>query len=58
MIDGKEFFADDPEYCHEKLPVNIIDKVRAYDKQSDLARVTGIDDGEEETVLDLSVKLV
>lgn len=40
----------------KNLPVNIIDKVRAYDKQSDLARVTGIDDGEEETVLDLSVK--
>lgn len=42
----------------KNLPVNIIDKVRAYDKQSDLARVTGIDDGEEETVLDLSVKRV
>lgn len=40
----------------KNLPVNIIDKVRAYDKQSDLARATGIDDGEEETVLDLSVK--
>lgn len=56
MIDGKEFFADDPNIAMKNLPVNIIDKVRAYDKQSDLARVTGIDDGEEETVLDLSVK--
>lgn len=34
----------------------MIEKLRAYDKKSDLARVTGIDDGEEETVLDLSVK--
>lgn len=56
MIDGKEFFADDPNIAMKNLPVNIIDKVRAYDKQSDMARVTGIDDGEEETVLDLSVK--
>lgn len=56
MIDGKEFFADDPNIAMKNLPVNIIDKVRAYDKQSDLARATGIDDGEEETVLDLSVK--
>ena len=56
MIDGKEFFADDPNIAMKNLPVNIIDKVRAYDKQSDMARVTGIEDGEEETVLDLSVK--
>lgn len=56
MIDGKEFFADDPNIAMKNLPVNIIDKVRAYNKQSDMARMTGIDDGEEETVLDLSVK--
>ena len=56
MTDGKEFFADDPNIAMKNLPVNIIDKVRAYDKQSDMARMTGIDDGEEETVLDLSVK--
>lgn len=56
MIDGKEFFADDPDMAMKNLPVNMIEKLRAYDKKSDLARVTGIDDGEEETVLDLSVK--
>ena len=56
MIDGKEFFADDPNVAMKNLPVNIIEKVRAYDKESDMARVTGIADGEEETVLDLSVK--
>lgn len=56
MIDGKEFFADDPNIAMKNLPVNIIDKIRAYEKQSDMARMTGVDDGEEETVLDLSVK--
>lgn len=56
MIDGKEFFADDPNIAMKNLPVNIIDQVRAYEKQSDMARMTGVDDGEEETVLDLSVK--
>lgn len=56
MIDGKEFFADDPNIAMKNLPVNIIDKIRAYEKQSDMARMTGIDDGEEETVLDLTVK--
>ncbi|WP_299233135.1 TonB-dependent receptor [uncultured Bacteroides sp.] len=56
MVDGKEFFADDPNIALKNLPVNIIDKVRAYDKQSDMAKATGIQDGEEETVLDLTVK--
>ena len=56
MIDGKEFFADDPNIAMKNLPVNIIDKIRAYEKQSDMARMTGVDDGEEETVLDLTVK--
>ncbi len=56
MIDGKEFFSDDPSIAMKNIPVNIIDKISAYDKQSDMARMTGIDDGEEETVLDLSVK--
>ncbi len=56
MIDGKEFFMDDPQIALKNLPVNIIDKVKAYDKESDMAKATGIKDGEEETVLDLSVK--
>ena len=34
----------------------MIEKLKTYDKKSDLARITGIDDGDEETVLDLTVK--
>ena len=56
MIDGKEFFSDDTQMALKNLPVEMIDKVKAYDKKSDLARMTGIDDGEEEAVLDLTVK--
>lgn len=56
MLDGKEFFVNDPNVAMKNLPVNIIDKVKAYDRQSDMARLTGIEDGEEETVLDLTVK--
>lgn len=55
-IDGKEFFANDPNIALKNIPVNMVDKVKTYDKKSDLARVTGIDDGDDETVLDLSVK--
>lgn len=56
MVDGEDFFGGDVKTGLENLPVNIIDKIKAYDKKSDLARVTGIDDGNEETVLDLTVK--
>lgn len=40
----------------EESAVDMVDKLKTYDKKSDLARITGIDDGEEETVLDLKVK--
>lgn len=56
MVDGKEFFGGDVETGLKNLPVDMIDKLKTYDKKSDLARITGIDDGEEETVLDLTVK--
>ena len=56
MVNGKEFFGGDVKTGMKNLPVEMVDKVKAYDKQSDMARITGIDDGEQETVLDLTVK--
>lgn len=56
LVDGKEFFLNDKEMALKNIPTNIIDKLKTYDRKSDLARVTGIDDGEEETVIDLSLK--
>ena len=56
MVDGKEFFGGDIKTGLKNLPVDIIDKLKTYDKKSDLARITGIDDGEAETVLALTVK--
>ena len=56
LVDGKEFFGGDVKTGLQNLPVNMVDKINAYDRQSDNARITGIDDGEEETVLDLTVK--
>ncbi len=56
MVNGKEFFGGDIQTGMKNLPVDMIDKLKTYDKKSDLARVTGIDDGEEETVLDIGVK--
>ena len=56
LVNGKEFFSGDTQVAMKNLTVDMVDKIKAYDKKSDLARVTGIDDGEEEAVLDLTVK--
>lgn len=56
LVDGKEFFGDKKEMAMKNLPVDMVENIKSYDKKSDLARITGIDDGEEETVLDLTVK--
>ena len=56
LVNGKEFFSGDTQVAMKNLTVDMVDKIKAYDKKSDLARVTGIDDGEEEAVIDLTVK--
>ena len=56
LVDGKEFFGGDVKTGLQNLPANMVDKINAYDRQSDNARITGIDDGEEEAVLDIRVK--
>ncbi len=56
LVDGKEFFLNDKEVAMKNIPTEMIDRLKTYDRKSDLSRVTGIDDGEEETVLDLTVK--
>ena len=56
MVDGKEFFSDDPKVASKNLPAKMIDKLQGLDKKSDMAQMTGFDDGEEETVINLTVK--
>lgn len=56
LVDGKEFFSDDPTMATKNLPSEMVEKVQVIDRKSDLARLTGVDDGEEETVINLTVK--
>ena len=56
LIDGKEFMTGDTKTAMKNLPTSIVNTVKAYDQQSDLSRVTGIDDGNEQTVLDFGIK--
>ena len=55
-IDGKTFFLDDPQLASKNIPAKIIEKVKVVEKKSEQAQFTGIDDGEEETVIDLSLR--
>ena len=54
-IDGKTFFLDDPQLAAKNLPAKMVEKVKVVERKSDQARFTGIDDGQEETIIDLSV---
>ena len=55
-IDGKTFFLDDPSLASKNIPAKLIEKVKVVERKSEQARFTGIDDGEEETIIDLSMR--
>ena len=55
-IDGKTFFLDDPQLASKNIPAKAINKLKVIEKKSDQAQFTGIHDGEEEMVIDLSLK--
>ena len=55
-IDGKTFFLDDPQLASKNIPAKLIEKVKVVEKKSEQALFTGIDDGEQETVIDLTMK--
>ncbi len=56
LVNGKEFFSDDPEVASKNLPADMVDKLQVVDRKSDMARLTGVDDGEDETVINLTIK--
>jgi hypothetical protein len=55
-VDGKEFFGRDPKLATRNLPADAIDKVQVFDKKSDQAMFTGIDDGQREKTINLQLK--
>ena len=56
LVDGREFFGDDPSVALENLPADAIEQIAVYDKESDMAEFTGIPDGEEERTINLKLK--
>lgn len=56
LVNGKEFFGNDPSIATKNLPADIVDKVAVYDKKSDRAEFTGIEDGRDEKTINLKLK--
>jgi len=56
LVDGEEFFGDDPTVATKNLDAAAIDKFQVYDKKSDQATFTGIDDGSKTKTLNLKLK--
>jgi hypothetical protein len=56
MVDGDEFFADDPAMVAKMLRASAVDKVQVFDSKSEQAEFTGIDDGEKIKTINLQLK--
>ena len=56
LVDGEEFFGDDPTLVTQNLRADMVDKVQVYDKKSDQATFTGIDDGQRDKTINLKLK--
>lgn len=56
FVDGKEFFSDDPKIASKNLPARMVEKLQVVDKKSEMEKMTGFDDGEEEMIINLTVR--
>jgi len=56
LVDGKEFFGDDPKMATRNLPADAIDKVQSFQKKSDASLFSGVDDGQRDQTLNLTLK--
>ncbi len=56
LVDGKEFFGTDPKIATKNLPAEAVEKVQVFDKKSEEAEFTGIDDGERNKTINIELK--
>lgn len=56
LVDGEEFFGDDPTLVTRNIRADMVDKVQLYDKKSEQAEFTGIDDGEEVKTVNIQLR--
>jgi hypothetical protein len=56
LVDGEEFFGDDPTVATRNLAAKVIDKVEVFDSKSEQSKFTGFDDGTKEKTINLKMK--
>ena len=56
LVDGEEFFGDDPTLVTKNIRGDMVDKVQLYDKKSDQATFTGVDDGVKTKTINIQLK--
>lgn len=56
LVDGEEFFGDDPTIATQNIQSKVVDKVQVFDKKSDQAAFTGFDDGQDQKTINLKLK--
>src|SRR6201999_4659218 len=56
LVDGEEFFGDDPTLVTRNIRADMVDKIQLYDKKSDQAAFTGIDDGVKTKTINITLK--
>lgn len=56
LVNGKEFFTGDAKIATKNLDADAVDKVQVFDKKSDRAEFTGVDDGQNEKTINLKLK--
>jgi hypothetical protein len=56
LLDGEEFFGDDPTLITKNIRSDMVSKVQVYEKKSDLTDRTGVDDGERTQTIDIKLK--
>jgi len=55
-IDGKDFFGDDASAALKNLPSQVVDKIQVFDRLSDQAQLTGVDDGNSQKAINVVTK--
>lgn len=56
LVDGEEFFGSDPGIATKNLRADAVQEVQVFDKKSDQAEFTGIDDGVRDKTINLKMK--
>lgn len=57
LVDGREFFGDDPSIALRNLPADMIERIQVYDRASDQSQLTGFDDGQAQKTINIITRL-